>query len=169
MSIGFHGSLYACFQSPGGVDRDSAYMRAARALYVVCYMQSRLGYFVNLKKSHLKPVSRMVHLGFGICSETLSFWVPDKKKLSFAEVREDILSKGVVLLETMQRFVGKCQSFALVFPAASLFTRECCQFMSTLEDDAESVSLPGPVREEVRFWRFIAFALLPGEILIRQI
>ena len=67
-----------------------------------------LGYFV--KRSNLKPHSSMVQLGLGICSKTLSFWIPDKKKSSFAKVREDILSNIALLLKAMQRFVRKGQS-----------------------------------------------------------
>ena len=96
----------------------------------------------------------MVHLGLGICSEALSFWIPEKKKLSFANVREAILWQNKVLLKTLQRFVGKCQSFKLVFPAASLFIRECCLFMSSL-DDTTLVPLTQQVRDEVLFWRFV--------------
>ena len=137
-----------------GAGEEEAYKRASRALYVVCYMQSNLGYFINLKKSQLQPVSRMVHLGLGICSKSLSFWLPEKKKAVFARVREDILSGEGVHLKTIQRFIGKCQSFVLVFPAARLFVRECCAFTAKL-DDVALVPLPQPVREEVIFWRFI--------------
>ena len=133
---------------------ETSYERALRAVYAVCYMQMKLGYFVNLTKSHLQPSTRMIHLGLGICSKTMSFWIPEKKKVSFAEVREGILLDGTVLLKTMQRFIGKCQSFALVFPAASLYTRECCSFVRQL-DDVNPTALTVPVREEIRFWRFV--------------
>ena len=101
-------------------------------------MQSYLGYFINLEKSHLRPATSMIHLGMGICSETLSFWIPDTKKQSFFLVRESILSEGKVTLKQMQRFVGKCQSFILAFPAASLYIRECCAFMPNLDEELAS-------------------------------
>ena len=123
-------------------------------MYVVCYMQSQLGYFVNIKKSQLKPVSSMVHLGLGISSDSMSFWIPDKKKKTFAILREGILTEDKACLKTMQRFIGKCQSFTLAFPAARLFVRECCNFTSRLDDVAPS-PLTHSVREEVSFWRFI--------------
>ncbi len=129
-------------------------MRALRALYVVCYMQTHLGFFVNLKKSHLIPSTSMVHLGFGICSSSLSFWIPEKKKVSYAEVRETILTQGQAVLKQLQRFVGKARSFALVFPAASLFLRECCAFMAAI-DDLNPTPLHAEVRDEVLFWRFV--------------
>ena len=117
-------------------------------------MQTYLGYFINLNKSHLQPSSRMIHLGLGICSKSMSFWIPDKKKVSFAEVREKIVADNAVMLKPLQRFVGKCQSFVLVFPSASLFVRECCSFMSEL-DDVTPVDLTQSVREEILFWRFV--------------
>ena len=144
-AISFH-----CLQVPTGAGEHESYKRAARALYVVCYMQSKLGYFVNLKKSQLRPVSRMVHLGLGICSTSMSFWIPDKKKEAFARVREDILAAGRVRLKDMQRFVGKCQSFVLV----RLFVQECAAFTPKL-DDITASPLTRQVREEVLFWRFI--------------
>lgn len=99
--------VFVCLQ---GSISDSS-QKAARALYVVCYMQS-LGYFINLKKSQLQPVSWMMHLGLGFffSSDSLSFWITDKKKCSFAHVREDMLKAGSVLLKKMQHFVGKCQA-----------------------------------------------------------
>ena len=141
-------------QCSDGASDDEAFDRALRSLYVVCYMQSQLGFFIKHKKSHLHPSSSMIHLGLGICSKTLSFWIPEKKKVSFAEVRENILLANQVALKQLQRFVGKCQSFLLVFPAASLFIRECCAFMSKL-DDALPTPLSQDVRAEILFWRFI--------------
>lgn len=114
----------------------------------------QLGYFVNLSKSHLQPSANMIHVGLGICSETMSFWIPEKKKISVGEVREKVLSDGTILLKTLQRFVGKCQSFALVIPAALLYIRECCTFMSEL-DDVTNRALTESVREEIKFWRFV--------------
>ena len=127
-------------------------LTAERALYAVCYMQTKLGYFVNLCKSQLQPTSSMIHMGLGICSKSMSFWIPEKKKISFAGVREGILAEDAVMLKTMQRFVGKCQSFLLVFPAASLYIRECCSFMNQLDD---VTPLAVSVREEILFWRFV--------------
>ena len=128
--------------------------RAGRALYAVLFMQSYLGYFINLKKSHLRPATSMIHLGMGICSETLSFCIPDTKKQSFFLVRESILSEGKVTLKQMQRFVGKCQSFILAFPAASLYIMECCAFMPNLDEEL-STPLSGRVQDEIASWRSV--------------
>lgn len=130
MSLKYYVVVCCCLQGSVSVSGQETYTRATKALY----MQSHLGYFINLKKSQLQPVSKMVQLGLGVCSHSLSFWIPDKKKHSFAQVREGTLASDSVLLKEMQRFVGKCQSFILVFPAASLFVRECCSFMVELED-----------------------------------
>ncbi len=72
----------------------------------------------------------------------MSFWIPEKKKISFGEGKQ------------FCRMVGKCHSFALVFPAASLNIRECCSFMSEL-DDVTNRDLTAPVQDEILFWRFV--------------
>ena len=53
-----------------------------------------------------------------------AFLLPDKKKKSFADIRNYILSQKQVSIRTMQRFTGKCVSFIVAITAAKLFTGE---------------------------------------------
>jgi hypothetical protein len=96
----------------------------------------------------------MVHLGFSINSVSSSFSLTAKKIDKFRICREAILDKGCATLHDMQRFIGKCSSLRLVFPAASLFTRLCCSLLSSLSDSIPSL-LSKAVMDEVRFWRFV--------------
>jgi hypothetical protein len=104
-------------------------------------------------KSQLHPTTRMVHLGFGNDSTTTSFYLPDKKRDKFHGLRES-LSSGVGSLHDIQSFMGKCNSLRLVFPAASLFSQQCCCFMASLLE-VGSTSLSSAVLEEIVFWRFM--------------
>ena len=123
-------------------------------MYCALFLSSRLGYYVSPKKSQLDPVQRMIHLGFGIDSTTSSYFLTEKRRLKFRGLRERLLSEKVATLHDIQSFVGKCNSLRLVFPAASLFSRNCCTFMRDLSDTASS-PLPESVLEEILFWRFV--------------
>jgi hypothetical protein len=127
---------------------------ANRALYCVLYYTSLLGYFVSPVKSQLRPAQRMVHLGFCIDSVTSSFALTQKKIDKFRVCRETLLCNGFAMLIDIQRFVGKCNSLRLVFPAASLFTRLCCSLISSLSDTFITY-LSVAVLDEIRFWRFV--------------
>jgi hypothetical protein len=132
----------------------NSFVRANRALYCVLYYTSLLGYFVSPVKSQLRPVQKMVHLGFRVDSVSSSFSLTAKKIDKFRVCRENILDRGCATLNDMQRFIGKCSSLRLVFPAASLFTRLCSSLLSSLSDSFVSF-LSQAVLDEIRFWRFI--------------
>ena len=58
-----------------------------------------------------------------ICnSKNRAFLLPQEKRDKFAALRENILSHKTVSLKNIQKFAGKTASFALLVPAAKLFT-----------------------------------------------
>jgi hypothetical protein len=65
-----------------------------------------------------------------------------------------ILKDGAATLNTMQKFVGSCQSLRAVFPSSSLFTRQCCLTLKNLAEESVTVLAP-VVLEEIAFWRFV--------------
>ena len=71
----------------------------------------------------------------------------------------ELLNRGTANLLDLQRWVGKCNHLGLIFPAFSLFTFECRQFMSSLGD--ERVALPPRVLDEISFWSFVAMHTEP--------
>lgn len=107
-----------------------------------------------MKKSVLQPTQKLVHLGFEVDSVKCAFSVPERKRLAFCWLRESILGDKKANLKTMQQFIGKCQSLKAVFPASSLFTRACAEFLANMEDEVFSV-LPEQVLSEIAFWRFV--------------
>ena len=112
-----------------------------------------LGYFVSQLKSTLLPVQRMVHLGLGIDSSLMAFFLPDRLRQKFRGRREELLSTGLATEKQMQSFIGKCNHLKSVFPASSLFTFHCRRFVSQLDENPSP--LPHEVMEEVRFWSCI--------------
>jgi hypothetical protein len=128
--------------------------RAERALYAALFLPMKGGYFVSVRKSILKPTQKLIHLGFEVDSVTSSFMVPERKRDTFGQLRESILSDKAVTLRTMQKFVGKCQSIRTAFPASSLFTRSCTKIMAQLSDDKQT-ELAKVVLDEIAFWRFV--------------
>lgn len=64
---------------------------AEKALYIVCQVMIRVGYFLNIKKSVLVPVKCKQILGMLTDSERLPFIIPDEKIQKFISLRESIL------------------------------------------------------------------------------
>ena len=88
----------------------SDFQRAQAALYIACYILIDLGYFIGPQKT--------------------AFLMPLDKKIKFTSLREDLLSHKSVSLKSLQKFVGKINSFTLVVRAARLFSRVACLAMS---------------------------------------
>ena len=113
----------------------------------------KLGYYISQPKSTLLPVQRMVHLGFGIDSSLMAFYLTDKIRAKFRGRREELLAKGTCNEKQMQSFLGKCNHLKSVFPPSSLFTFHSRQFVSSLDENQSVV--PPLVLDELRFWGFV--------------
>ena len=105
-----------------------------------------LGYFISQPKSTLLPVQRMTHLGFGIDSAQMAYFLPERIREKFRSRRDDLLNSKMATEKQIQSFIGKCNHLKSVFPAASLFTFRCRQFVSQLGD--APVSIPGEVLDD---------------------
>ena len=124
--------------------------RAQRAAYALLYATMDLGYYVSQPKSTIFPVQRMVHLGLGIDSTQMAYFLTDKIRAKFRGRRNELLLAGTSNEKQMQSFLGKCNHLRSVFPASSLFTFHSRQFVSTL--DHTQSSLPPKVVDELNFW-----------------
>ena len=67
--------------------------------------------------------------------------MPLDKKIKFASLREDLLSHKTVSFKSLQKFVGKINSFTFVFPAASLYSRAACLAMSKVLQPPRAIPL----------------------------
>ena len=109
----------------------SDFQRAQAALYIACYIFIDLRYFIGLEKSSLVPTQKpIIFLGYVIDSVKTAFLMPLDKKITFASLGEHLLSHKTVSLRSLQKFVGKINSFTLVVLAARLYSGVSCLAMS---------------------------------------
>jgi len=97
--------------------------------FVACSTLISLG----LKKSSLEPATAVRFLGYICDSERRAFILPQDKRIKFTALREAILQNKPVSVKNLQKFSGKTTSFALLVPAAKLYT-----------NSARLASLPTP-------------------------
>ena len=91
---------------------DSPFNRSDIAIRFAVKVLGDLGYFINTSKSVLIPCKRLTFLGLEIATQDASFYVPNKRKLKIATVREYILSNDKVPTRTIKKFTGfVCQQF----------------------------------------------------------
>lgn len=134
---------------------DEKALLAVKALYIVCEVLCRLGYFVNLQKSVFIPTTLLKFLGMLIDSNRLAFVIPEMKLERFALLRNQILSCKVVDLNTLQKFAGKCISFLLAIPSAKLFTKEVNRAISLAYKNSGFVNISSDLRQEIEHWSFL--------------
>ena len=108
----------------------SNFQLAQMAAFIACFVVISIGYFIGLKKSCLIPSTARRFPGYICDSEKQAFLLPQDKKHKFAELREAILDKKSVSVKTLQKFAGKTTSFALLIPAAKLYSNSVYQAIS---------------------------------------
>jgi len=81
--------------------------------------------------------------------------MPLDKKIKFASLREDLLSHKTVSLKSLQKFVGKINSFTFVVPAASLYSRAACLAMSKVLKPPRAIPVSFVLRQELQHWSFL--------------
>ena len=81
--------------------------------------------------------------------------MPPERKIKFASLREDLLSHKTVSLKSLQKFVGKVNSFTLVVPAARLFSRVACLAMSRASKSPRAIPVLRELKAEFGHWRYL--------------
>jgi hypothetical protein len=74
-------------------------------VYIVCSVLTRLGYYVNLKKSHLLPCPLLVWLGFLIDTHLRTFSIPPAKLDKFIGLLRELLASTTISYKALERFV----------------------------------------------------------------
>lgn len=134
---------------------EYSYQSAEAVFYIVCSVLVNLGYFLGLSKCVLVPVTRIRYLGMIVDSIAQAFCIPEDKKIKFAQLREQILLRETTItLKSLQRLMGKCNSFSLAFPATKFYIREMAASIAKASRGGE-VYLSPNLREEIVFWRFL--------------
>ena len=139
-----------------GMCTFSNFQLAQMAAFIACCVVISLGYFIGLKKSCLTPSTSRRFLGYICDSEMQAFLLPQDKEDKFAELREAILSKKSVSVKTLLKFAGKTTSFALLVPAAKLYSNSMYQFISRAsKTSSRQIKLFPTLRNEISHWRFL--------------
>ena len=81
------------------------------------------GYFVNLKKSVLRPGQILKFLGIIVNSRDAKFYVPQDKFQKLMLIIYQALENKFIPFKLLEKCVGKCTSMSIAVPAAKLYTR----------------------------------------------
>lgn len=129
---------------------------ANMAAFITCSVLISLGYFIGLTKSCFEPSTEVRFLGY-ICDSTLqAFILPEDKKVKFAKLRGEILKNNSVSLKNLQKFAGKTTSFALVVPAAKLYTNTAYQAIAKANRSRTTkIPISEHLRREISHWAFL--------------
>ena len=134
----------------------SAFQLAEMAAYIACFTSISLGYFIALSKSSLLPATALTFLGYVCDSVRQAFLLPPDKRAKFSALRESILEHKTVSLKNPQKFAGKTTSFALLVPAAKLYTNSVFQAISRASSSASvQLRVTPELRKELLHWRFL--------------
>ena len=134
----------------------SGFALAEMAAFIACTILISLGYFIGLKKCVLQPSTALRFLGYICDSLKQAFILPQDKRAKFASLRESILAHKTVSLKNLQKFAGKTTSFALVAPAAKLFSNEAYRAISRCSKASTSqFRITKDLRKELLHWRFL--------------
>ena len=128
-----------------------------------------LGFTVNVEKSILDPVRKLVFLGMIICTETMSVSLPEGKKAKIlAQVRRLLRSKQVSPLE-MASLIGKLEALRPAFNMAPLYYRVLQHWATSHqykngEYPTGKIHIPQEQWEELHFWSILLPTLKPQPI-----
>ena len=148
-------------------DVPSSFDAASQAVFIAISVLTSLGYFLNLSKSIIVPVQRLVFLGLTCDSTLLAFLLPSDKVQKFSILRESILSRKYVTIISLQKLIGKCVSFSLVVPAAKLFTRAMNIAMTKAMRSRQLIKIQGPrISCQLPLW--ISFGFLCGKTRLEK-
>lgn len=116
-------------------------MDAKRLVYVLVELFTRLGYTLSLEKCSLVPSTCKKYLGFSIDSARQAYIFPEDKKQKFIQLRESILARSEVDLNTLQRFCGKCISMCLAVQGCKLVCREVNAAISKCQRNSKNIAV----------------------------
>ena len=138
-----------------GDNLDVRRENALKSLYVVCEILTRVGYFINIDKSKFVPSTVIRFWGMLVDSDRMSFLVPEDKIERFLVLKDEILTKQEVDLNTLQKFAGKCISFLLAVPSAKFYTKEVNRAISMAGKNSGHVTISQGLRDGISHWTFL--------------
>lgn len=118
----------------------------------------KLGYFLGLEKSVLRPSKVVPYLGFLADSSRGVFLLKPDKKQKFVQLVREILDNFRVTVKSLHCLVGKCDSFSLAVPAARLFTKQMNGAIprgQRSRDRLHLIPVESSLHEEISHWLFL--------------
>ena len=94
-------------------------------------------------------------MGFSVDSVKQAFLLPQKKREKFLFLLQSILKSNAVDVKTLQRFAGKCLSFAIAVPDARLFTNEINLAIAKGIRTSRPIPVSGHLKTEIESWKFL--------------
>ena len=134
-----------------------SYQSAEVEMYIVCTVLLNLGYFLDISKCALAPVTWIQHAGMIVEFIAQAFRIP-KDKIKIAPLREQILwRQSTASLKSLQRLMGEMYFLLAGLSGGKilhLYIREMAMAIAKASKGGE-VNLSPVLREEVVFWRFL--------------
>ena len=132
----------------------AAASRAIRYAFAKGVLLTALGYFVELKKSHIIPAPVQRWLGFVIDLPGRVFRVPEDKLAAFITLAEALIaSPAAASVASLRSFTGKCVSLAPAVPGALLYTRGLFDILAAADAQGDaSVPLTPAALGELALW-----------------
>ena len=130
---------------------------SARHTNFVVHLLDSLGFIVNREKSCLLPQSQLTYLGFEIDSKSMTISVPKTKVEKLKCEGSQILTKKVVTIRQLAKFIGLIVSTFDAFPQARLHFRKL-EFAKTEALQREhgnfdaKISIQADVQQEIHWW-----------------
>lgn len=128
---------------------------AKSSLYIVAYYLVKMGYFLGLSKSILKPRKEVPYLGFLVDSSRQAFALIPEKRDKFVTMVRQIASQKLVSVKSLEILVGKCVSMSLAIPGALLFTREMNHAIGNSLRSGRPIRIKGNLKSEIEHWLFL--------------
>ena len=95
---------------------EKAYLHAQ----ITVLLLLALGWELNWEKSTLIPTQKLTHLGFEICTQTMTATCPDKKVQNLVDSAKIALNDGLLTVHSAERLMGLMESVRPVTPLAAL-------------------------------------------------
>ncbi len=115
-----------------------------------------MGFIINVKKSHLHPVTRLGFLGLILDTQLMKLFVPEEKIQDIMSLGTLILSANHVKLRDLSKFIGKVNAIRMALLPSLLFARHLQQVLihglKIHRSYDAYVSLLPEARQELQLW-----------------
>ena len=137
--------------------KSYSYQSAEVEMYIVCTVLVNLGYFLDIFKCALAPVTRIQHVGMIVEFIAQAFRIPEDK-IKIAPLQEQILwRQSTASLRSFQRLMEEMYFLLAGLSGGKIlhfYIREMAMEIAMASKDGE-VNFSPVLGEEIVFWRFL--------------